>query len=81
MPPLPNEKHEIFAHAIARGNDPLTAFVVLGRTPNPGVAEALASNRAIQERILELIPQYEDQLPRGVAKQIIDRVKAKSWHV
>ena len=64
MTELENEKHEMFAHFIARGNIPVTAYVGAGYPRNEAAALAMLKLPAIAARIEELKPLYHE-LYRG----------------
>lgn len=71
MPALENPKHEVFAHAVARGNKPVTAYVAAGYARDPKAAEALTRQSPIKERIAELSPEYHKKYRSRVSPQTI----------
>ena len=54
MPVLPNQRHELFAQALALGDSMSGAFVKAGYTPNPANALRLSRNEKVALRIKEL---------------------------
>lgn len=48
--PLENEQHEIFARALAVGNEPLTCYLVAGYKKNAAAAKAMSKLDHIKRR-------------------------------
>lgn len=65
MPELDNPKHEVFCHAVARGNSPVSAYVGAGYPRDPDAAEALTRTPRIKARIAELMPHYDNLYRSG----------------
>ena len=54
MPALDNQRHELFAQELARGNSATQAYKDAGYKPNPQNAGRLTKNDDIQARVKEL---------------------------
>lgn len=54
MPMLPNQRHEAFAQALAKGMSASDAYVEAGFSPNRGNAARLNANECITKRVAEL---------------------------
>jgi hypothetical protein len=52
--PLKNQRRELFAQALARGNTADHAYAEAGFSPNRGNAARLKANDSIRARVLEL---------------------------
>lgn len=63
MPPLLNKSHEKFCHFIARGNDPVSAYVGAGYLRNPEAAALFLCQPTIIARVHELLPHYLERYP------------------
>ncbi|WNL50798.1 terminase small subunit [Ruegeria phage RpAliso] len=71
MPALDNERHEMFAHFVARGNIPVTAYVAAGYIRDPDAAEVMSRHPTIAARIDELRPLYHEKYRKRVSPQTI----------
>ncbi|WMT90137.1 hypothetical protein [Pelagibacterium sp. H642] len=54
MPILPNQRHESFAQALAKGKTADEAYALAGFKPNRGNATRLKANESIRKRVEEL---------------------------
>lgn len=54
MPPLPNQRHELFAQEIAKGKTATEAYQVAGYTPSEQNASRLTRNDKVQRRVVEI---------------------------
>lgn len=61
MAPLKNQRRELFAQALARGNKTDDAYTEAGFSPNRGNAARLKANEDILGRVLELQAKAEKQ--------------------
>lgn len=55
MPPLKNQRHELFAQGLAEGKTADEAYQVAGFEPHRGNASRLSSNEIIRARVDELL--------------------------
>ena len=78
MAPLKNQRRELFAQALARGNTADDAYAEAGFSPNRGNAARLKANEDILARVLELQERAERRLflTRQAARE--DRLLAGS---
>lgn len=63
MPPLDNKAHEKFCHFVARGNDPVVAYVGAGYPRIPEAAARFLCQQRIIDRIQEILPFYLERFP------------------
>ena len=54
MPVLPNQRHEAFAQALAKGKSATEAYALAGYKPHQPSASRLLSNAMVQDRLAEL---------------------------
>lgn len=54
MPVLPNQRHEAFAQALAKGKTADEAYALAGFKPNRGNAATLKAKQSILDRVAEL---------------------------
>jgi hypothetical protein len=54
MPILPNQRHEAFAQALAKGKTADDAYALAGYRPHRGNASTLRTNQSILDRLAEL---------------------------
>jgi hypothetical protein len=59
VPPLPNERRELFAQHIASGHLYGESYVLAGYRPNPGKASHLRANAKVAARIREIQEERE----------------------
>lgn len=65
--PLKNERHEAFAHGLAKGMTQIEAYVAAGYKPDDGAAARLSGNVRISERVAELLARAARRTEISVA--------------
>lgn len=72
MPVLPNQRHEAFAQALAKGKTADEAYTLAGFKPNRGNATRLKANESIRKRVEEL----QGKVAEKAAWSAADRLKS-----
>jgi phage terminase small subunit len=70
MPILQNPRHELFAQALAAGQNASQAYEHAGYKPNRGNATALKQNECISMRVSELLDEQQRVIMQSTAKAI-----------
>ena len=70
MPILQNPRHELFAQALAAGQNASQAYEHAGYKPNRGNATALKQNESISMRVSELLDEQQRVIVQSTAKAI-----------
>jgi len=65
--PLSNQRHELFAHALASGETCDRAYQLAGFKPNRGNASALRAKQHIQKRVAEIQANMATRVAEKVA--------------
>jgi hypothetical protein len=69
MPPLPNQRYELFAQNLARGMSIGEAYVAAGYRPHPANPSRLRAKERIRERVAELQIESHEQIQKVIVKQ------------
>jgi phage terminase small subunit len=78
MPPLENQRHELFAQALAKGKPIAHAYAEAGYAPDNGHASRLASNGNVQARVAELQGRSAAKVEITVEKLLRDLEETKA---
>ena len=70
MPVLPNQRHEAFAQALAKGKTADEAYTLAGFKPNRGNATRLKANDSIRKRVDELQQKVAEKAGWSAAERM-----------
>ena len=73
MPALSNQRHELFAQALAKGETATAAYEAAGYEPNDGNAARLKGNDRVEARVAEILQRAATRAEITVAS-ISDRL-------
>lgn len=79
MPPLDNQRHELFAQELAKGLSADKAYEAAGFKPNRGNAATLKQKQSISIRVAEILGEREAIHAQATADAIKSTALTKEW--